>query len=94
MNQIVITVDKAAVQEAIKTIENLQDKADRLSEDSTNTELKDAYHNHGISHGYIRCLKDLELISGPDYNRLFMRQIKISEKISALQEKSSSKTAI
>ncbi len=94
MNQIVITVNKSAVKEAIKTIEDLQDNADKLSEDSTNVELKDAYHNHGISHGYIRCLKDLELISGSDYSRLFMRQIKISEKIEKLQEKSSSKTAI
>lgn len=87
MNQILITVSKIAVRKTIKTIEDLQESMGVLSEESTESELKVAYHNHGIAQGYIRCLKELELISGPDYSRLFMRQIKISERISELQKR-------
>jgi len=94
MNQIVITVKKANVQEVIKTIEDLQEGMDILSEQSTDLELKTAYHNHGIAQGYIRCLKDLELEINPSYGRLLMKQFRIAERIKELQEKSFSKTAI
>lgn len=94
MNQIVITVKKVAVQEIIKTIEDLQEGMEVLSEESTEKELKMAYHNHGIAQGYIRCLKDLELEVNPSYSRLLTKQVNISERIKELQEKSFSKTAI
>lgn len=94
MNQIVITVNKTAIQEVLRTIEDLQEGMDILSKESTELELRTAYHNHGIAQGYIRSLKDLELISGPDYNRLFTNQFKNGERLRDLQEKSSSKTAI
>lgn len=94
MNQIVITVNKLAIQEILQTIEDLQEGMDILSKESIELELREAYHNHGIAQGYIRCLKDLDLIGGSDYNRLFMKQFKLAERISNLQEKSSSKTAI
>ncbi len=94
MNQILITVEKTAVQEVIKTIEDLQEGMDVLSEESTDQELREAYHNHGIAQGYIRCLKDLELEINPSYSRLLMKQFRIAERIKELQEKSLSKTAI
>lgn len=94
MNSRVITVNKAAIQEVLKTIEDLQEGMDILNEESTDLELKAAYHNHGIAQGYLRCLRDLDLMIGPDYDRLFMKQFKIAERIRDLQEKSSSKTAI
>ena len=94
MNQIVITVKKAAVREIIKTIEDLQEGMDVLSEESTDQELREAYHNHGIAQGYIRCLKDLELEVNPSYSRLLMNQFRIAERIKELKEKSFSKTAI
>lgn len=87
MNSIVITVEKAAIQEVLRTIEYLQEGMDVLREESTVMELKAAYHNHGIAQGYIRCIKDLELISGSDYNRLFTNQFKNGEKLRDLQER-------
>lgn len=93
MNQRVIMIDKSTIQDVMKTIEDLQEGMDVLNEESTNQELKVAYHNHGIAQGYIRCLKDLE-IPFPEYSHLFMEQLRIVERINGLQEKSSSKTAI
>lgn len=87
MNPIVITVEKTDISEAVGIITDLHKNADKLTEDSTDAELKNAYHNHGIAHGYIRCLRDLKLLPEPEYSRLFMRQLKISERIMELQEK-------
>ncbi len=87
MNEIIISVKRADIQEALKTIEELQKGMDTLGEESTDLELKTAYHNYGIAHRYIRCLRDLKLLPEPEYSRLFMRQLKISERIMELQEK-------
>lgn len=82
-----IIVFSEDIQEAVSIIINLQVNADQLTEDSTAEEIKEAYHNHGITHGYIRCLRDLKLLPEPEYSRLFMRQLKIAEKIKELQER-------
>ena len=87
MYSISYTVLKPDILEAIRIITDIQENADKLTEDSTDAELKDAYHNHGIAHGCIRCLRDLMLLPEPEYSRLFMRQLKIAEKIKELQER-------
>lgn len=93
MQQRLIYVEKKDVTEAVGIILDLQSNTDKLTEDSTEAELKDAYHNHGIAHGYIRCLRDLKLLPEPDYSRLFIKQIRISEKINQFQEKRTHGTA-
>ena len=81
------TVSETNIQEAISIIADLQQNADRLTDESITQEIKNASYNHGIAHGYIRCLRDLRLLQEPEYSRLFTRQLKIHEKISLLQEK-------
>ncbi len=86
MNEIVVWSRKTAIQKIIKKIESLQEEISILNEDSSDSELKTAYHNHGIAQGYIRCLKD-QGIEFPDYGLLLTRQIMLSEKIEKLQER-------
>ena len=85
--QILTYVEKKDIAEAISIILDLQFNAEMLTEESTEAELKAAYHNHGIAHGYIRCLRELKLLQEPSYSKLFMKQLIISEKINQLQEK-------
>ncbi|WP_033167676.1 hypothetical protein [Clostridium sp. KNHs205] len=92
MNEIVVWSRKTAIQEIIKKIESLQEEIKNLNEESTELELKKAYHNHGIAQGYILCLKEQE-IEYPDYGRLLTRQIRLSERIKELQEKRTLGTA-
>ena len=80
-----IYIEKKDITKAVNIVLGLQNNADMLTEDSSDAELRDAYHNHGIAHGYIRCLRDLGLLSEPDYSKLFIEQIRISEMISNLQ---------
>ena len=91
--QILTYVEKKDITEAISIILDLQYNAEMLTEESTEVELKAAYHNHGIAHGYIRCLRDLKLLQEPSYSKLFMKQLIISEKINQLQEKRTRGTA-
>ena len=81
-----VIVDDTDIQEIIKTISELQEEADRVTEESTFKEIKEAYHKHGIAQGYIRCLRDSKLIPVSDYGRLLMRNIRIGEKIKALKK--------
>jgi hypothetical protein len=82
-------VDTDVFHPVLHEIKELQKKADSITEDSTSLEIKEAYHNHGIAQGYIRCLRDLQLLLEPEYSMLFIRQLRIAEKIKELQEKSS-----
>ena len=86
MNEILVWSKKTDIQAILKKITDLQEEIQNLTEESTELELKKAYHNHGIAQGYIRCLKD-QGIEFPDYGLLLTRQIMLSEKIEKLQER-------
>jgi len=93
VNEILITVSKTDVQSAVKQIESLQKKADSVTEESLPYELRKAYHDHGEAEGCIHSLRDLKLLPEPDYSRLLLKQMRIAEKIAALQEERLTSTA-
>ncbi|QHQ61364.1 hypothetical protein Ana3638_11755 [Anaerocolumna sedimenticola] len=81
-----VIVDDTDVQNIIKTVSELQEEADRVTEESTPAEIKEAFHKHGEAQGYIRCLRDSKLVLVSDYGRLLMRNTRIGEKIKALKK--------
>ena len=86
MNEILVWSKKTDIQKIIRKIESMQEEMEILNGESTDLELNKAYHNHGIIQGYILCLKEQE-IDLPEYGQLLTKQINISERIKALQEK-------
>lgn len=87
MREAQLTIEKIAIQRILRKTVKLQEGMEVLNEDSTNLELKNAYHNHGIVQGYMKCLKDLELMIDPDYGSFFIKQLQIGEKINKLLER-------
>lgn len=81
-----VLVDDTDIQNIIKDVLELQEEADSVTEESTSAEIKEAFHKHGEAQGYIRCLRDSKLILVSDYGRLFMQNVRIGEKIVALQK--------
>jgi hypothetical protein len=86
VNSISYSVFKTDVQEISKTITELQEKADSVTEDSATWEVKEAAVNEIKAYTYINCMRDLKLLPEPEYSKLFIRQLRIAEKIKALQE--------
>lgn len=87
-------VNKEDVKKAHKEMEEFQEKASAVSDESTDWELEVADHCHGIAQGYLNCLRALNLIEEPMTTKVLNRQLDISEKIRELQEKELPGTAI
>lgn len=79
-------VDLVDVAAAIKSAKNWQGQADSVTEDSTDTELTEAFVDYGIAQGLINCLKQLNVIDRFDYESLSRKQIHIKIKLVELQE--------
>lgn len=81
-----VLVDDTDIQNIIKDVLELQEEADSVTEESTSAEITEAFHKHGEAQGYIRCLRDSKLVLVSDYGSLLMRNVRIGEKIKALQK--------
>ena len=79
-------INSEEIQTAIQAIEEFQQKADAISEESTKRELMDAWHYHGMAQEGINQLRTFELLQGSDYTRFFNNQLRTADKIHALQK--------
>lgn len=79
-------VDKIDITAAIKSASTWQQKSDNVTEDSTNTELTEAFVSFGIAQGIINCLKQQKIIDRFDFESLSMNQLRIRNKLDNLKK--------
>lgn len=80
-------VDKSKFVAVMQDIKGMQDKANSVTAESELWEITSAFNEHELANGHISCLFKLELLTSDEYSDLFMCQLRISEKLKALQDR-------